>query len=318
MNHGIPVGMEVGGPPTVRDVELLADTYRKTGVFCMTLQNCNYGHNELALLNMVKQGKFGELVHLQCGYEHDIRQEIAEGFEKRHYRLANFLNRNCDNYPHHGLGPMMKLLKIGRGNRFVSLTSMSSKAAGLKAWAKDHLPPEHHIHDRTVNQGDVVNTIIKCANGETVLMTLDNTLPRPYSRGGRVQGTRGLWTEDNGSIYIEGESPEHQWEPFYDYVAKNDLEHPLWKIDEREDRKAKGNEGHGGMDFLLMRAFIEDGLGKGLPPFDTMDTLALAVISPLTEQSILLGGSAVAIPDFTSGAWMTPGPVTETKYSLNI
>jgi hypothetical protein len=318
MRRGIPAGIEVGGVSSLEEANALVKTHEKTGVFCMLLQNANYGREELSLLNMVKQGKFGELIHLQCGYQHDLREGLARSAERGHYRLAHFLGRNCDNYPHHGLGPMMKLLKINRGNRFVSLVSVSSKAAGIKSWAKANLPPEHHIHGRTINQGDIVNTVIKCANGETVLITLDNTLPRPYSRAGRVQGTKGLWMEDNKSVHIEGESPAHEWESFDGYLEKTGLEHPLWKSDEQKALAGKGFDGHGGIDRLVLRSFIEDGIGKNLPPFDTYDSAVLSAITPLTEMSIALGGAPVAIPDYTSGRWLNPRPAADTKYSLDI
>jgi hypothetical protein len=315
MKSGVPAGIEVGGVASADDCKTLVKTYEETGKFCMILQNCNYGREELALLNMTKKGVFGEIVHVQCGYQHDLRG-VARSTENRHYRLVHYLHRNGEIYPNHGLGPMMKILNINRGNRMVSLVSVSSKAVGLKEWAKNNLPPEHHMQSQRVNQGDIVNTIIKCSGGETILLTHDTTLPRPYSRGGRVQGTKGLWYEDNKSIYIDGESPEHQWENFYDYIAKHDYEHPLWK--EYYDLKLK-EQGHGGMDYLVLRAFIEDGILKNRPPVDTYESALLSVITPLSEQSIALGSQPVEIPDFTSGQWITaePSETPETKYALN-
>jgi len=314
MKKGIPAGIEVGGVASVEECQALVNIYERTGKFCMLLENCNYGREELALLNMTKKGVFGELVHLQCGYEHDLRT-VARSVENRHYRLVHYLKRNGEIYPTHGLGPMMKLLNINRGNRMVSLVSVASKSLGLKEWAKNNLPPEHHMHGQTVNQGDIVNTIIKCSGGETILLTHDTTLPRPYSRGGRVQGTKGLWYEDNKSIYIEGESPEHQWEDFYEYIKKNDYDHPLWK-----EYFASGvkEQGHGGMDYLVLRAFIEDGILKSQPPIDTYESALLSAITPLSEKSIALGSQPVDIPDFTAGRWLTPEPAAETKYGLNM
>jgi len=313
MKAGVPAGIEVGGVASVEDCEMLVKTYEETGKFCMILQNCNYGREELALLNMAKKGVFGEIVHAQCGYQHDLRG-IARSKENRHYRLVHYINRNGEIYPNHGLGPMMKILNINRGNRMLSLVSVASKSRGLKEWAKNNLPPEHYLQTETINQGDIVNTIIKCSGGETILLTHDTTLPRPYSRGGRVQGTKGLWYEDNKSIYIEGESPDHTWEDFYAYIEKNDHEHPLWK-----EYFALGVEerGHGGMDYLVLRAFVEDGIKKSRPPIDTYESALLSVVTPLSERSIALGGQSVPVPDFTHGNWIIPVPGEKTKYSLN-
>src|SRR5690606_7434947 len=138
-----------------------------------------YGRDELAILNMVKQGIFGELIHCQCGYEHDLRRQLATGIEQRHYRIHHYLKRNGDNYPTHGLGPVAKLLGINRGNQFLTLTSVASKARGIRNWAADHLGNEHPMASAEVAQGDIVTTMIRCANGETILVTLDTTLPRP-------------------------------------------------------------------------------------------------------------------------------------------
>ena len=313
MEAGVHVGSEVGGVASVEDCERLVRTHEETGKFCMLLQNCNYSREEMALLNMVKKGVFGEIVHAQGGYQHDLRG-IARSCENRHYRLEHYLTRNGEIYPNHGLGPIMKLLDINRGNRMESLVSVSSKAAGLKAWAKDNLPPEHHMHGATVKQGDIVNTLIKCAGGETILLTHDTTLPRPYSRGGRVQGTRGVWYEDNKCIHVEGESPAHEWEDFYEYIRRNGYEHPLWGEYLKLGVKT---EGHGGIDYLVLRAFIEDGLLKGCPPFDTHESAVLSAITPLSEQSIALGSQPVEIPDFTKGKWREPPQSAETKYGLN-
>lgn len=312
MKSGVPAGIEVGGVASVQDCEALVRAYEETGKFCMILQNCNYGREEMALLNMARKGVFGEIVHTQCGYQHDLRG-IARSKERRHYRLVHYLHRNGEIYPNHGLGPMMKILNINRGNRLLSLVSVSSKAAGLKAWTKDNLPPDHYMQNAAVNQGDIVNTIIKCSGGETILLTHDTTLPRPYSRGGRVQGTKGLWYEDSKSIHIEGESPAHEWEDFYEYIKKNDYEHPLWK----EYFEIGVKEGHGGMDYLVLRAFVEDGILRNQPPIDTYESALLSVITPLSEKSIALGSQPVEIPDFTHGKWLIPEPAAETKYGLN-
>lgn len=150
------------------------------------------------IANMVGKGLFGEIVHVQCGYQHDLREVL--GTQDRHYRTAHYIQRNADNYPTHGLGPWAKVLGINRGNRFMTLTSMASKARGFHEWAELHLGKEHPLANSIIAQGDIVTTMIKCAHGETISITLDTTLPRPYSRAGRVQGTKGIWKMVAGSF----------------------------------------------------------------------------------------------------------------------
>src|SRR5690606_29958163 len=124
MKSGKYPATEVGGAYSIEECWQLVRTSEETGIPVMMLSNANYGRKELAVMNMVKQGLFGEIIHCQAGYQHDLRHEVAQGVENRHYRLANYLTRDGDIYPIHGIGPIAKYLDINRGNRFVSLTSM--------------------------------------------------------------------------------------------------------------------------------------------------------------------------------------------------
>jgi hypothetical protein len=133
----------------------------------------------------------------------DTRPSTSDEIENRHYRLNNFIYRNGDLYPTHGVGPIAKMLNINKGNRFISLVSMSSKARGLHEYAGQTLGPDHSQYDTVFGQGDITTTMIKCARGETVLLTHDCSLPRPYSRGQRVQGTKGLWMEDKNAVHFD-------------------------------------------------------------------------------------------------------------------
>jgi predicted dehydrogenase len=316
MQCGKRVAMEVGGASSVEECWQLVRTSEATGMPCMLLENCCYGLEEMTLLNMVRQGLFGEIVHCQGGYQHDLREEIGNGDVNRHYRQDNFLHRNGELYPTHELGPIAKYINLNRGNRMLALVSMASKAVGLTAWLKEHRA-DSPLAQRQVNQGDIVTTMIKCANGETILLTHDCTLPRPYSRGGRIQGTRGIWTEDNRSIYLEGHSPvvpgawTHSWESDKAYLAQ--YKHPLWQA--YEEYGLRG--GHGGMDYLVLRAFVESVQERKQPPIDVYDTASWMVITALSEQSVAMGGLPVPVPDFTDGAWINRGAPDAGLYSLD-
>jgi predicted dehydrogenase len=311
MKAGKYAAIEVGGAASLEECWELVRTSEQTGLPCMLLENCCYGRDELAVLNIVKQGLFGELIHCQCGYEHDLRHEVALGKQNRHNRYNNYLHRNGELYPIHGLGPISKIMDINRGNRLVTLTSMASKARGIRQWATDKYGETSELAKTEFVQGDIVTTMIKCAGGETIQLVHDTTLPRPYSRAGRVQGTKGLWMEDNNSIHIEGRSPEHKWEPFAEY--REQYEHPLWK--EYINLGVRG--GHGGMDYLVLRAFAESVRDGTQTPIDVYDTAVWMAITVLSEESVALGSAAVAIPDFTKGKWISrePGPVG--KYQLD-
>ena len=297
--------LEVGGAYSVEDCWRLVRTWEETKTPFMLLENCCYGERETMICNMVRKGLFGEIVHCKGGYRHDLREEIAFGKENRHYRLRNYLNRNGENYPTHELGPIAKVLNINRGNRMVSLVAVASKAAGMKEYIKKKKGADDPLQNAVFAQGDIVTTIIKCAGGETIQLTLDTTLPRSYSRDFTVQGTLGMYSEESDSVYIDGES-EHFWtmEPTWGSAKKYE-EHlvPVWK-----DYKENGIVGgHGGIDWLEVNDFI-DRLRRGEPmPIDVYDAAAWMCITPLTEDSIATG-NAVSIPDFTCGAWTERDP----------
>lgn len=311
MEAGIAVAMEVGGASSIQECWDLVRAHERTGVPVMLLENCCYGRDEMMVLNMVKQGVFGEIIHCQGGYEHDLRDEVSLGWENRHYRLRNYLNRNGELYPTHELGPIAKVLNINRGNRFLTLSSMASKARGAHAWIAEHRPDDDALMGAAFTQGDVVTTQIKCAHGETILLVHDTTLPRPYSRGGRVQGTKGLWMEDKDGIYIEGRSPAHTWESVDAYREQYD--HPLWKRYLKEGVKA----GHDGMDYLELRAFVESMKAGVKPPIDVYDAAAWMAVTCLSEQSVAMGGAPVPVPDFTDGKWIRREKDAPSLYALD-
>jgi predicted dehydrogenase len=311
MRAGKHVAFEVGGAASTEECWQMVRASEETGKFCMILENCCYDRNELALYNMTRLGLFGEIIHTQGGYQHDLRDEITFGRETRHGRLFNFMNRNGDLYPTHQLGPIAKLLNINRGNRFVSLTSMASKARGLHEGILDNMPKGYDLSTFNFAQGDIVTTMIKCAHGETILLIHDCTLPRPYSRNYRVQGTKGIYMEDKDQIYIEDESPQHCWDSFEPY--RNKYEHPLWKQYAKDGIHAGG---HGGMDYLVLSAFAESAINDVKSPIDVYDTAAWMAITCLSEQSIAMGSMPVPVPDFTNGMWIDREPYRRGKYCL--
>ena len=310
MRAGIYAGSEVGGASSLQECWELVRVSEQTGIPFMLLENCCYGREEMAVLNMVKQGIFGELIHCQCGYQHDLRSEITRGNENRHYRLDNFAHRNGDLYPTHGVGPIAKMLDINKGNRFISLVSMSSKSRGLHDYAVRQLGPQHTEYATEFAQGDITTTMIKCAHGETVLLIHDCSLPRPYSRGQRVQGTLGIWMEDKNALHFD-DFPGEEWADMARYLEE--YEHPVWK-----DFIADGVQGgHGGMDYLVQRAFIESIKQGSQTPIDVYDSVAWMAITTLSEQSIACGSQPLAFPDFTNGKWIVTRPKAESYWSLD-
>ena len=313
------VGAEVMLGITLEDHWDVVKATERHGAQVMMLENVCYRRDVMAVLNMVRQGLFGELVHLQGGYQHDLREvkfndgvhpyghgvEFGEkGFSEAKWRTHHSVHRNGDLYPTHGIGPIAHYININRGNRFLSLCSFSSKSRGLHNHIVKKGGENHPNAKVQFKLGDVVTTSISCANGETILLQHDTNLPRPYSLGFRVQGTEGLWMDLNKSVYIENKSEKpHQWDAAKTWLDKYD--HPLWV---RWSKDTEG-AGHGGMDFFVVHSFIESIKRKVATPMDVYDAAAWSAITPLSERSIELGNETVEFPDFTGGNWMYRKPV---------
>ena len=313
--NGKYAGIEVGGAASLDELWHLVHAAESTGVSCMMLENCCYGRNELLALNLARKGLFGELIHCECGYEHDLAYMSWKEPDKE--RTIHNRYRNGDLYPTHGLGPMAKILKINRGNRFLTISSTASKARGFAAAAKAH------GKDVVFNEGDMIISVIRCANGETIMLRHCISLPRPYSRDCRVQGTKGLWLEDTRGIFIDGISKtaelidpagnpysEHYWSKVDEFYEEYD--HPIWK-------KFRDNQvgGHGGMDYLVLSAFVEAVRNRRPTPIDVYDVAAWMSVTALSEQSIAMGGAVLPFPDFTNGKWIDREPEVPSKWGLD-
>ena len=301
MNTGKHAATEVPAAYTIDDCWKLVETSEATGRYCMMMENCNYDRMEMMILNMVKRGLFGELLHAQGGYLHDLRAVKHDMNGEGVWRRAHAMKRNGDLYPTHGLGPIAQCLNINRGNVFSSLVAVGTKTRGLHQYALDRFGAESPQAAEKYALSDVVTTMIRTMNGETIVLTHDTNSPRPYSRDILLQGTKGIIRKyPDPRIYIEKLSPEDRWEPIDEYLKK--YQHPVWVDLEKESAGA----GHGGMDFIEDYRLIT-ALQKGVPPdMDVYDAAAISAVTELSEQSIAHNGGTMAFPDFTRGMWKDP------------
>lgn len=320
MNAGVIVGMEVCGAVHLQDCWDMVEAHESSGTRIMILENVCYRRDVMAVLNMVRLGMFGELLHLQGGYQHDLRDvklndgvqwygggvEFGEkGISESKWRTQHSVERNGELYPTHGLGPVAVMIDINRGNRMLRISSVATKARGLHKYIVEH-PKGGSTHPNAqVNfkLGDVVTSSIQCANGETIILSHDTSSPRPYSLAFRVQGTEGIWMNDGNQIYFQDQSPAERWETSSVYLEKHD--HPLWK----KNAEAAKTAGHGGMDYFVDHAFIECIKRDVDFPLDVYDLASWYAITPLSERSIAEGGQVQDIPDFTRGKWAERKPV---------
>jgi predicted dehydrogenase len=302
MKNGKHAATEVPAAMTLDDCWAIVQAAEKHRRHCVMMENCNYDRMEMMAFNMVRQGLFGDLVHAEGGYLHDLRSIKFENRNEGLWRRAWAQKLNGNPYPTHGLGPVSNCLDINRGDRFDYLVSMSSPAKGLGNWAAEHFPPEAPQRREQYVLGDVNTSLIKTALGRTIMVQHCTNLPRPYSRIHIVQGTKGLFDGYPHRVYIEGRGRAHQWVDAATLMAE--FEHPLWK---EIAEQAKG-AGHGGMDYIEDYRLIKC-LREGTPLDMTVyDAAALSAVVDLSVRSVAGRGKPVPVPDFTRGRWRTTPP----------
>jgi predicted dehydrogenase len=303
MRNGKHAATEVPAAYTIADCWALVEHAEKYRKHCVMMENVNYGRIEMLVFNMVRQGVFGEILHGEGGYLHDLRAVKFSPEGEGLWRRAHSIKRNGNLYPTHGLGPIANCMDTNRGDRFDYLVSMSGPSRGLELYARAHFPPGARQREERYALGDINVSLIKTAHGRTIYVSHDTNLPRPYSRIHLVQGTRGLAQGYPDRIYVEGRSRPHEWDPAESYLAEFD--HPLWR---QIEAKAQG-AGHGGMDYLEDYRLIKC-LREGLPTdMNVYDAAALSVVTPLTEWSVAHGSRPIEFPDFTRGRWQTWPPL---------
>ncbi len=305
---------EVAGAYDIEDCWELVRTYEKTKTPIMMLENCCFDRFELLSSSLMRAGKLGKVVYASGSYSHELRGEILGGNVCKHYRLRNYEKRNCENYPTHELGPIAKILDINRGNKMLSLSSVATRGNyGLTQATERADCPDASLKGTTFAQGDVVVTNIICAGGEVITLRLDTTLPRTYSREFTLHGTKGYCQQDTDMVMLESKLNMHEFfeadktnkkymgnaEEYKEYLPD------VWKNITDEEREL----GHGGMDFIEFKVFFDAILNKKEMPIDVYDMAAWMSITPLSEQSILTGGTPQPIPDFTRGKWLLRKPL---------
>lgn len=308
MESGKHAFVEVPLATTVEEMWDIVNTAERTQKNCMMMENVNYGRDELMVLNMVRQGLFGELLHGEAAYIHELRWQMKELETKTgSWRTGWHAKRNGNLYPTHGLGPVSQYMNINRGDRFDYLTSMSSPALGRALYAQKEFSADHQRNQLNYINGDISTTLIKTVQGRTIMVQHDTTMPRPYSRHNLIQGTNGVFAGFPNRIALEegGSGNFHEWD--YDMQSwYNKYDHPLWV---KMGKEAERNGGHGGMDFLMFWRMIYC-LRNGEPlDQDVYDGAAWSVISPLSAESLNNRAKSVDIPDFTRGAWQSAKPL---------
>ena len=298
MQNGKHVGLEVPAATKLEDCWKLVDTSEKTRRHCMIMENCCYGYNEMLALNMVRAGLLGDLLHAEAAYIHDLRELLFAKESEGLWRRFPHLTHDGNLYPTHGLGPVANYMNINRGDRFDYLVSMSSLERGLTAYRQARIPKNDPTWKETYRCGDMNTSMIKTANGRTIMLQHTVTSPRPYDRINLISGSKGIFRDYPPRVYLDGQEGGEKWGTIDKY--KEQYEHPLWK---RIGELARKKGGHGGMDFIMVYRLIQC-LREGLAPdMDVYDAATWSAPTPLSEMSVAQGSMPVKFPDFTRGKW---------------
>ena len=308
MEQGKHVAIEVPAAVTLEECWQLVETSERTRKHCMMLENCCYDFFELLTLNMARQGFFGEVIHGEGAYIHNL---LESNFNKDGYwemwRLKENIKRNGNLYPTHGLGPVCQIMNINRGDKMDSLVSSSGKDFLMGAKAKE-LAAKDDFYKPYVNKtyrGSMNTTTIHTHSGRTIMLQHDVTSPNVYSRIHKIEGTKGsaLKYPLPGRISNGGEG----WLPEQEVKALEEKYQPA--IVKKVGELAKQVGGHGGMDFIMDWRLI-DCLRNGLPlDQDVYDAALWSAIAPLSEWSVANNSNSINVPDFTGGSWITNAPV---------
>jgi predicted dehydrogenase len=300
--------VEVPAAITIEQCWDLVNTHEQTGTPCMMLENWSFRRDNLAVLNMVRAGLFGEINHCHCAHSHDCTYWYFDQSGNPRWSGNYLLKRNADQYPTHSLGPVISWLDLNCGDYPAYLTSTATRSISLPHYFAKKFGPDHPSARMKYAQGDIVTSVVKTLQGKTIVINNDMQSPRPYDNRWEISGTEGLYNEQRNSVYLAGRSPKPDtWEPFDPYQQRYDH---FWYTElERNEPDALGRKyAHGGPDYLEIRHFIEAVRRGGPTPLDIYDSVLMCAPVPLSEHSIANGSAPTPFPDFTRGKWKSRKP----------
>jgi predicted dehydrogenase len=313
MEHGKHVASEVPIARTINEAWQLVETSERTKKHCMMLENCCYDFFELLTLNMARQGMFGDIIHGEGAYIHNLMglnfnkpddsKQTDDGYTDM-WRLKENATRNGNLYPTHGLGPICQVLNINRGDRMEYLSSVSTNDFTMAPKEKELVAtdPFYAQWKDSKFRGNFNTSIIRTALGKSIMVQHDVSSQHPYSRIHLVKGTKGMAVKYPKQLIALGES----W--LNDEKMANAWAEHTPEILKRMGEMAKKVGGHGGMDFIMDWRLI-DCLRNGLPlDQDVYDGAAWSSIAPLSEWSVANRSQSIDVPDFTGGSWKTNMP----------
>lgn len=319
MENGKNVADEVPSAMNLEECWQLIDLAEQKQLNCMILENCCYDWFEMRTLNMAQHGVFGEILHAQGAYIHNLdefwdyywKNPNGSDHEQLGWRLKYNRENRGDIYATHGLGPVAQLLDIHRGDRMATLVAMDTKSVHGKELveAKTGKPCDDF------RNGDHTTTLIRTANKKVIELQHDVMNPQPYNRLYQLTGTHGFankypvegYALDSKQLAASGVQPQvdnlstHSFMPEAEKQAlEAKYDHPILK---KFGKLAKEVGGHGGMDFIMTARLVyclQNGLPLDMDVYDLAEWCSIAELGALSMDNDC---APVAFPDFTRGLW---------------
>jgi len=299
MRAGKHVASETPAAYNMEQLWELVETKEKTGKRYMLLENYIYSRSHMQVLNMIRQGVFGELTYGECGYVHDTRYLTYEG-EQLAWRGRVARDHRGDLYPTHGLGPMATWMGVNRGDRLVRMVSMDTGNLNLQSYAAEHFGKQSRFaQPGFFKKRDTTVTMIQTAKERMIVLKYETTAPKPASAWDTLDGTQACYMGSavGEFMHLASEGEASGWKPLAQFREK--YEHPFWKLSAAEAQKT----GHGGGDYFVMREFFDAIREDREPAVDVYDAATWTSVLPLSGKSITGGNQPVEFPDFTRGKW---------------
>jgi hypothetical protein len=296
MEAGKHAAVEVPAAVTIEQCWQMVKTSERTRKHCVILENCCYGYWEMLAKRMAYAGMFGTITHAECAYIHDLRNQLFYQDDHQQWRRQAHIHLNGNHYPTHGLGPVAQCLKIGEGDAFDYLVSMSSREASLTEYRAEMLASDDPRRKETYSCGDMNVSLLRTKMGATIVLQHAVVTPRPYDRIFLLAGSKGTFRDYPPRLYLDKIAQPEEWLNPDDFRA--DWEDPLWT---HQGELALKLGGHGGMDFLMTYRLIET-MRQGLPPdMDVYDAADWSAPGPLSFESVAQRSTALDFPDFRRG-----------------
>jgi predicted dehydrogenase len=293
MQAGKHAAVEVPAAMTIEQCWQIVETSERTRKHCVILENCCYGYWEMLAKRMAFAGLFGTITQAECAYIHDLRHQLFFMDDRQPWRRQAHVHNNSNHYPTHGLGPVAQCLKIGEGDAFDYMVSMSSREASLSEYRDINLAKDDPRRQEVYSCGDANLSLLRTRQGATIVLQHNVVTPRPYDRIFLLAGSKGTFRDYPPRLYLDGIAKPEEWLNPDDFRAE--WEDPLWT---RQGELATKLGGHGGMDFLMMYRLIET-MRQGLPPdLDVYDAADWSAPGPLSRQSVARHSLPIEFPDF--------------------